>query len=149
MDTDDERAAAETELDRTWAGQELLEEIRQAEMRAIIQQHIAEGRAPHRSRLAREIGLSIHRLRLFLNGSSLNPHEWDAVATWCGDKPIPRVSPYEIAVGVLCEWFPPRLAYEARRELAIYVRRVYESKKIKIPRYARMDIDNLIPTRES
>ncbi|MFL5542027.1 MAG: hypothetical protein ACJ8J0_23775, partial [Longimicrobiaceae bacterium] len=67
----------------------------------------------------------------------------------CGDKPIPRVSPYAVAVGMLCEWFPPRLAYEARRALAIYVRRVYESKKIKIPRYAKMEINNLIPVRES
>jgi hypothetical protein len=61
----DERAAVEAELNRRWAGQELLEEVRQAEMRAIIQQHIDAGLAPPRTRLAREIGLSIHRLRVF------------------------------------------------------------------------------------
>ena len=144
----DERAVSETELDRTWAGQELLEEIRQEEMRATIKQWIIDGNAPPRAQLVREIGLSAHRLRLFLEGTALHPHEWDKVAQWCEDKPHPRVSPYSVAIGVLCEWFPPRLAYEARRALALYVRRVYENRKIKIPRYARMEIDNLYPARE-
>jgi hypothetical protein len=58
------------------------------------------------------------------------------------------VSPYTVAVGVLTECFPPRLAYEARRALALYVRRIYESKKIRLPRYAKADIESLIPTRE-
>jgi len=141
----DERDAAETELNRTWAGQQFLEEIRQAEMRAIVQQYIDEGKAPHRNRVAREVGLSVHRLRLFLEGAALHPHEWDRVARWCADKPIPPVSSYSVAVGLLCEWMPPRLVAEARREMALHLRRIYESSKIKIPRYARMQIDNLIP----
>ena len=111
----DERAAAETKLDRTWAGQEFLEEIRQAEMRAVIQQHIAEGKAPHRQRLAREIGLSVHRLRLFLEGTSLHPHEWDRVAKWCEDKPIPRVSSYAVAIGVLCDMSGSRRDWRTKR----------------------------------
>jgi|GEM_PF-3319257 len=142
----DDREAIETELEQRWTGQDFLEEIRQEEMRAIIRQHMAAENVPHRQRMAREIGLSVHRLRLFLDGAPLHPHEWDRVALWCADKPEPnpRVSPYAVAVGVLCEWFPARLAHEARRELALYVRRIYESKKIEMPDRARMELESLI-----
>jgi hypothetical protein len=142
----DDREAIETELEQSWTGQEFLWEIRQEEMREIIREHIAAEKVPHRQRLAREIGLSVHRLRLFLDGAPLHPHESDRVAPWFADKakPNPRVSPYAVCLGVLCEWFPARLAYEARRNLAIYVRRIYESRRIEMPERARRELESLI-----
>ena len=114
----DDREAIVTELEQRWTGQEFLEEIRQEEMRAIIRQHMAVENVPHRQRMAREIGLSVHRLRLFLDGAPLHPHEWDQVAPWCADKPEPnpRVSPYAVEVGVLCEWFRVAVALLAEIE---------------------------------
>lgn len=137
-----EDMAAE-EMNRTWAGLSLLEEIQLAEMRAILAAPLVE-KSISRKALAAELGISVYMLTSFLDGATLRiGKDWDNVAAWCSNKKTPHVSPYVVAIGVLCHWFPPKLVGQARRSMWAAVRRMYASKGVSIPPFASEEIDAL------
>ena len=117
MSADEE--PAEAELAGTWAGIILLEEIRLAEMRILVSQPLAAGVT--RKALAAELGMSVTRLASFLDGANLGRREYAEVAKWCEGKPTPHVSPYLVAIGVLCHWIPARFVKTARGLLWAHV----------------------------
>jgi hypothetical protein len=139
---EDERSA-EAELAGTWAGVTFLEEIRLAEMRVLLDQALAAGVT--RTALAAELGVSVTRLATFLDGANLGSRSFERVAQWCEGKPTPRVSPYVVAIGVLCHWFPVKFVKTARGLLWAYVRRMAEASKVDLPEFATKEVDALYP----
>ena len=137
------RAAVEAELQRTWAGITLLQEVRMAELRAHVFAALASGTTT-RKVLAAELGLSLYRLGCFVDGEALSEREWERAAPWSEGKADPHVSPYLVAVGVLCRWFSPRMVDGARRELSAHVRRMYARRNIHLPEFVTEQLDELL-----
>jgi hypothetical protein len=140
----EDREAAEKELLRTWAGITLLREIQLAEMRAMAREELKTRRVGPTA-LAGALGLSSYRLERFLDGAELREHEFNSVAEWCGGKPRPHVSPYLVAIGVLCHWFPARIVRSTRATLWAFVRRLAEAHDAEISRSAMRELDTLYP----
>jgi hypothetical protein len=133
----------EAELARTWAGITLLEEIRLAEMRVLVSQSLAAGVT--RKALAVELGMSVSLLASFLDGANLGRPEFAAVSKWCEGKPTPHVSPYLVAIGVLCHWFPAKFVKTARGLLWACVRRMAKAYQAEFPEFASQELDALYP----
>jgi hypothetical protein len=139
-----DREAAERELNQTWAGITLLHELHLAQMRAILSQPLSAG-TMDRKALAAELGILPRRLENFLAGGELREPARSKVADWCEGKPTPHVSPYLVAIGVLCHWFPARLVHTARATLWDCVRRLADAYKVRIPKFATEQVDALYP----
>src|ERR1044071_1079239 len=88
---DPQELQAREEMTGQWPGQFLLDELQLAEMRAILWAHLEGGTT--QAAVAREIGMSPHKLGDFLRGVVLHHGEnWDRVAHWCAGRPHPRVA---------------------------------------------------------
>jgi hypothetical protein len=142
MDAD--RAAVERELNTTWAGITLLHELRLAQMRALLSEPLRAGTIS-REALAAEVGISPSWLDSFLDGAELREPAFTTVRKGCEGKPTPHVSPYLVAIGVLCHWFPARFVWSARAMLWTYVRRLADAHKARIPEFAAEQLDALYP----
>lgn len=63
------------------------------------------------------------------------------MARWCDGKATPQVSPYLVAVGVLCHWFPAGKVAKARVAVWAFVRELMEKEKIRVPPFVSVDVD--------
>jgi len=145
-----EREAATVAMHTTWAGLSFLEEINLAEMRAILSIPL-DAKTTTRKALTAELGISPYMLASFLGGGNLREPDYNRVAAWCADKPTPQVSPYVVAVGLLCHWLRPRQVGPARRAVWASIRRMYASKGVSIPPFATAEVDVLFlpPARQT
>jgi hypothetical protein len=147
---EDQREAAIAKMHGTWAGLSLLEELNLAELRAILAVPL-DAKTTTRKVLAAEVGISVYMLTSFLDGGNLREPDYNRVAAWCADKPTPQVSPYVVAVGLLCHWLRPRQVGPARRAVWATIRRMYASKGVSIPPFATAEVDVLFlpPARQT
>jgi hypothetical protein len=76
--------------------------------------------------------------------TSLLGEEWDRVSSWCDGKATPQVSPYLVAVGVLCHWFPPRTVAKARGAVWAFVSDLMREERVKVPPFVTVDVDPLL-----
>jgi hypothetical protein len=118
---------------RGWPAAEILAGfLFDAEQRAKVRDHIAATGVPL-ARLAREIGLSEHRFRAFLDGAELWSEEQDRLDRWCEDKPLVFVHAEEVAVLILTSWGTIQRRAADRRALADAVLRVYQERGFRVP----------------
>lgn len=129
---DPQELQAREEMTGQWPGQFLLDELQLAEMRAIIWAHLEGGTT--QAAVAREIGMSPHKLGDFLRGVVLHHGEiWDKVVNWCEGRPRPRVSAELVALGVLAAWSPNLHVRKVRADIASAVLRAYDRRRIRLP----------------
>jgi len=83
---------ARQQLRRTAAGHLLLDELYQAEMRAIVRAHLDDDGHSLRG-TAKEIGITRHRLECFLAGQEMTDAAFERIARWCEGKPTPFIQP--------------------------------------------------------
>lgn len=128
----DDRRETELELRETWAGDILLEQLHLAEMREAIRTHATQTGTPY-SAIAMELKMSPRRLRDFLASAELTNDDWDGVALWCEDKPIPQIVPETVALGVLARWAPRKHVRDVRAAIANVTRAEYKRIGRQLP----------------
>jgi hypothetical protein len=118
---------------RCWAEEVLNDELHIESMRAIVRAHLATNEEASRDGLAREIGISPKRLRLFLAGSDIGERAFSPLNEWTRGRPTPPVAPETVALNVLARFAPATKANRARAMLARSVREVYRTLEVKPP----------------
>ena len=104
-----------------------------AEQRACVQHYIAVEEASL-SQVAREIGISVYRLRIFLDGVEIvDADEVEKLDSWCEGRPLPFVPPEEIAMQILVRWGAVTRRRFDRVSLANAVLGEYARLKFRVP----------------
>lgn len=111
-------------LRQSGAGETLLRELDQEEVRETVFQHLALTHTSRRS-FAGELRISETGLREFLRYAPPGAGVWHALAGWCARRQRQPVSAAIVAVNVLARHAPPREIYQLRIHLIEAVRAVY------------------------
>ena len=141
--TERTRRDVEVALRGSWAGQILLDELRQEEWREIMWATLLSG-ALTQEGLAVDAGVTIARLRPFLHGASGSADDFEKYERWCAGKPRLEVVPERVAVRLLARHAPRRLAHEAQARFASCVRDFYLEKRTHVTGRVMEDLNLLV-----
>jgi hypothetical protein len=114
------------------AGAQLHAVLFDAEQRARVVDHMCATRAPLAA-MAREIGLTTHRMRLFLAGVEVFDRDAERVDAWCEGRPLIYVPPAEVAILVLSNHGPACRRAADRRAIVDALLAVYGARGIRVP----------------
>lgn len=114
------------------AGEILATILWDAEQRAKIRAYRA-ATGIGQERLAAEIGVSLHRLRVFLAGTEVTGDDAERIDVWCEDKPTPFIHPEDVAVLILARWGTFERRAADRKAFAHAVLAVYKARSIRLP----------------